>query len=138
MSSNYPPIFEPRPQGDNFPIAITCLDRLKMELGHKPYCSDEEYQIFLDENKLVCSWEYDKDVMQIQLLNAVIAVLEMLANNLDLFMKIESNFITQTSALDALHRRIEHLENRIENLTEHEVESDFTFMFHTHKKTTGG
>ena len=135
--SNYPP-FE-RPSGESFPIPISCLDRLKMELGHKPYCEDDELQIFLDENGLTYLWEYDKDTMQKQLLETVISILEMLSNNLDNFMKVETNFHTTSAALENLHRRIDHLNNRIDNITESEsADSDFSFMFHTHKKRTGG
>ena len=132
--TNYPP-FE-RPVGESVPLPITCLDRLKMELGHKPYADHDEMRIFLDENKLVYDWEYDKDTMEIQLIYSVIAILEMLCNNLDNYMRIETNFLTQNSALENLHKRIAHLRNRIKNLEEamSEPQSCFTHMFHTHRR----
>ena len=132
--TNYPPFA--KPEGEGFPTPITCLDRLKMELGHKPYCEDDELCIFLEENGLTYSWNYDKDAMERQLLYTVISILEMLSNNVDFYMKIELNFQTQSQALDNIIKRIAHLHRRIDLITQAESEkgSDFTFMYYTHKK----
>jgi hypothetical protein len=136
-NANYPPI--PAPEQDALQIPISCLDRLHMELGHKPYCGenpeDNEYKIYLDENGLSYNWKYNKDTMEKQLCQTVISIMEMLANNLDNYMKIETNFVTQSAALDSIHKRIAHLQLRIDKIAsaEQESDSDFSFIFHTHK-----
>ncbi|MCL2018894.1 MAG: hypothetical protein FWG70_03960 [Oscillospiraceae bacterium] len=110
---------------------MTNLDRLKMELGHKPYCEDDEYKVFLAENGLLADENYNNDKARSNLIETVICVLEMLSNNIDNYMKVETNFHTTSAALDNLHSRINHLHNRIKNPKEHAPEGDFSFMYHT-------
>jgi hypothetical protein len=108
-----------------------------MELNHKPYLGAEgedetEYIHILEENGLYPEWTYDKDMMEKNLLKAVIAVLEIVSNDIDKYMRIETEFISQNAALDNLHKRIEHLHNRIgyiessENASE---QNDISFFF---------
>ncbi|MDR1688814.1 MAG: hypothetical protein LBS21_09435 [Clostridiales bacterium] len=136
--THYPPLTN-APEQEAFQTPITCLDRLHMELGHKPYCGEDrnnrQYKIFLEENGLYADWKYNRDSMEKQLLKTVISIMEMLANNLDNYMKIETNFLTQSAALDSIHKRIAHLESRIDKIKrEEESNSDFTYMFYTRKR----
>ena len=137
--SYYPDQNENQP--DSFPIPeFTCLERLKMELGHSDYCEEDEFEGYLNENGLYSDLIYNKDSMQIRLLETVISVLEMLGNNLDNYMRVETNFLTQTSALDNIHKRIAHIQGRIDNIRKKDEEpnGNFSFMFHTHKKSRRG
>ena len=61
---------------------LTNLDRLKLELAHKDYYTDEEYAVFLEEQGLEPIEDYNKENNQSALLYAVIAVLVVLCQDL--------------------------------------------------------
>ena len=91
---------------------MTNLARLKLELSNKAYFSDVEYTVFLDENDLTAATAYDaKDKRA--LLGAVLDVLNALANDIDLFRKVETEFATSGAAFEALTARIEQVKSRI-------------------------
>lgn len=91
---------------------MTNLERLNLELSNKPYFSNNEYGIFLDENGLTATDTYDATKKK-ALLGVVLDVLNALANDIDLFREIETEFATQGAAFDALTARIEQVKGRI-------------------------
>jgi hypothetical protein len=95
---------------------MTNLQRLKLELSNKDYCTDDEYSLFLDENNLVATSEYIKEENQIKLLETVIAILETLSNDTDLMRKIDSKDIISTD------QAIKYLDMRIDNINKKIVE----------------
>lgn len=90
---------------------MTNLERLKLELAHKSYFSDEEYTVFMEEQGLYATDEYKKETNQSALLRTVIAVLETLSNDINYYRTVESEFVTNTQAYT-------HLKNRIDELYE--------------------
>ena len=101
----------------------TNLQRLKLELTNKAYYSDEEYKMFLEENKLDAEEYYNKDNDEIKLLNTVIAILETLANDVDLMRKIDTkDIVTVDQASKYLSQRIYNLKNRVMELEDSKKE----------------
>ena len=92
---------------------MTNLERLKLELNHKPYFTDEEYSVFLDENNLLPLDLYVKDSAQSKLLYTVIDILEAVSNDIDLMRRIESEFATTSEIANYLEQRIEKIKYRI-------------------------
>ena len=78
---------------------MTNLERLKLELSNKSYYTDEEYNVFLNENNLVPTDTYDKVNNEIDLLKTVVNILETLSNDVDLMRKIDSKDITSIDLL---------------------------------------
>ncbi|WP_313232330.1 hypothetical protein [Tissierella praeacuta] len=109
---------------------MTNLERLKLELNNKEYFTDTEYAVFLDENNLISTEEYNKSTMQRDLLYTVVDVLESLANDVDLMRKIETEFTTTSEAVKFLNDRIERIKVRIENIKDDAGEySSFQLLF---------
>ncbi|CAK7015739.1 hypothetical protein [Tissierella sp.] len=109
---------------------MTNLERLKLELNNKKYFTDTEYAVFLDENNLISTEEYNKSTMQRDLLYTVVDVLESLANDVDLMRKIETEFTTTSEAVKFLNDRIERIRQRIENIKDSSEEySSFQLLF---------
>ncbi|WP_373205906.1 hypothetical protein [Clostridium tertium] len=97
----------------------TNLDRLKIELTHKSYYSDEEYKMFLEENGLIAEEYYNKVNDEIKLLNTVIAVLETLANDVDLMRKLDTkDIVSVDQASKYLSQRIYNIKNKIVEIEE--------------------
>lgn len=98
---------------------MTNLERLKLELNHKKYYKDNEYEVFLTENNLGCSETYVKADNEINLLKTVVAVLETLANDTDLMRKIDDkNILSVDQAYKFLEKRIYRINNKIIELQE--------------------
>lgn len=97
----------------------TNLQRLKLELGNKEYYSDDEYKVFLEENGLADDEEYSKSNDEIKLLNTVIAILETLANDVDIMRKIDSkDILTIDQASKYLSQRIYNIKTKIVEIEE--------------------
>ena len=79
---------------------MTNLERLKLELAHKDYFTDTDYT-------------YTKAENQLELLQTVLAIFQALINNIELYMKIQTEFTTVSSAYKNLRDRIDELEKRI-------------------------
>lgn len=79
---------------------MTNLERLKLELVHKDYFTDTDYT-------------YNKAENQLELLQTVLAIFQALINNIELYMKIQTEFTTVSSAYKNLRDRIDELEKRI-------------------------
>ena len=97
---------------------MTTLERLKLELANKPYFTDVEYTVLLEENSLSATDTYNKAIMQRNLLLTVLDVLNMLTNDIDLFRKLEDSTtgFSQSSAYKLLGERIKALKERIEGI----------------------
>ena len=79
---------------------MTNWERLKLELAHKDYFTDTDYT-------------YNKAENQLELLQTVLAIFQALINNIELYMKIQTEFTTVSSAYKNLRDRIDELEKRI-------------------------
>lgn len=114
---------------------MTILQRLKLELSNKDYYTDEEYSMFLEENKLKPTDEYSKNDDQIKLLQTVVSILETLANDVDLMRKIDSKDIISTDqAVKYLSLRIDTINKKIIDLKEENdeyISSNIRPIFYT-------
>lgn len=109
---------------------MTNLERLKIELNQKPYYSDEIFKMYLTENDLNPAEEYNKATMQRGLFGAVLDVLQSLANDIDLFRKTETEFVSTGEAYKYLQRRLDDIKNRIAAIPDDgESRSDWCFPF---------
>ena len=101
---------------------MTALRRVKFELANKQYYSDEEYEVIIYENHLVPDAVYNKDIDQRNMLEAVYAIMQSLANNLSLYRKIETEFATEDQAYKYLQLRLKDMLDRINALENPEEE----------------
>lgn len=112
---------------------LNILERFIMELNHKMYYSEDEFKVVLHENGLSYCDTYDKNLHYRQLLCSVLDVLESLANNIDTFRAIETEFASTSEAYKYLERRIQRLQQRIDAIPDEPVlggrDSDFTHIF---------
>lgn len=111
---------------------ITCLERLKMELG-KAYYEDTALTIYLDENDLDGAAVYNHHDRK-KLYKATRDVLQALLNDIDLYRRIEAQYATKTIAIQHLQNRIDALERRIDAIEDDEEGTDRSnviFLFHT-------
>lgn len=113
-------------------MAKTVLDRLKLELNNRQYFEDLDYENFLEENSLIPSSDYDKAIMQKDLLYTVVDILEAVSNDIDTMKKIEVEFETSEAAAKYLKQRIADIRTRISTIpdaVEPEANSMFSLMF---------
>lgn len=114
---------------------MTIIERLKIELNHKDYFTDEEYTMYLSENELTASDNYDKATMQRGLLLTVIDILEAVSNDVDLMRNITDATSTMSvgECLKLLSNRISDIKDRIATLsldeTDTEDNGNFGMMF---------
>lgn len=97
------------------------LTRLNYELSEKIYFSTVEkttevYTNVLEENNLDPYDEYSKANDQINMLESVYTILQMLANNIELFMKVETEFATTSAAYQYLQKRLKDLRDEIDRI----------------------
>lgn len=102
------------------------IKRLELELNNYQYFGDDTldtyYQI-LEENNLDADDEYSKLNDEINLKESAFAVLQILANDIDTFRKVETEFATTSAAYQYLQKRLEDLRaeiNRIKHDTGYE------------------
>ncbi|QXE20056.1 hypothetical protein [Clostridium sp. 001] len=97
---------------------MTILDRLKVELNHKDYFTDDEYTMYLAENSLNSTDTYNKTTMQRNLLLTVIDILEAISNDVDMMRKIEdtTNNMSISECSKLLEQRIERIKDKITTL----------------------
>ena len=106
------------------------LDRLKLELSNQEYFTDEEYTQFLLENDLAAEEEYRKDVMQRDLYQAVIDILETVANDINIMRSISTSFGTIGQAYEYIDARISQLKDKQASIPlPYEDKSCFSMMF---------
>lgn len=108
-------------------------DRLMVELNNREYYDKYTYERFLNENGLDPEETFDKNTDHAQLLETVYAILQTLLSNIDMYRKIETEFVTQGEASNALQNRLKYLRaeiNRIKAEMNYN-DSDFSFMYYT-------
>lgn len=112
---------------------FTNYERLLVELNNRMYYDESIYKKFLNENGLDAEELYDKNTDHAQLLETVYSIIQTLYNNIDVFRKIETEFVTQGEAASALQNRLKNLRTEIERVKAemHYDDSDFSFMFFT-------
>lgn len=109
---------------------MTVLDRLNLELGNKEYLTDIENIVFLSENNLVNTDLYNKATMQKQLLLTVVDILEVVANDVDIMRKVETEFTTTSEAYKYLQERIQNIKDRIASIPDTDEEySPFSLIY---------
>ena len=101
------------------------LERLKLELNNKPYFDneDEVYTQFLDENDLDALDDYSKSD-RIPLLETVYTVLQTLANDLDIYRKVHTEFSDESSAYANLGKRLTDIRKEIDRLKVETTKAD--------------
>ena len=97
---------------------MTNLGRLTLYLNNKLYFTDEEYAQFLEESGLDALEEYDYANDKKQMLEAVYAVLQSLANDIDNFRKVETEFVTTTAAEQYIEKRMQAIRAEIDRIDE--------------------
>ena len=110
---------------------MTNIERLQIELSEKDYFSDraktlEVYEEILEENNLDPYEEYTKANDQINMLESVYTIIQMLANNIELYIKVETEFATTSAAYQYLQKRLKDLRDEIDRVkldTHYEDES---------------
>lgn len=114
---------------------FTVLERVKFELGYRPYYSDEEYSLIIYENHLNPEATYNKDTDQRNMLESVYAIMQTLANDIDIFRKIETEFSTEDQAYKYLQLRLQDIQNRIDTIPDPEVEeqSNVSYLFYNRR-----
>jgi hypothetical protein len=109
---------------------MTVLERLKLELANKEYLTDNEYKVFLGENDLSATDTYSRDTMQKSLLLVVVDILEVVANDVDIMRRVETEFTTTSDAYKHLQECIQNIKDRIAGIPDEEEEySPFSLMF---------
>lgn len=108
-------------------------DRLLIELNNKMYYEKCDYERFLNENGLDAYETYNKNTDHAKLLETVYSILQTLLSNIDMYRKIETEFVTQGEAANALQNRLKFLRSEINRIKAemHYEDSDFTFMYYT-------
>ena len=100
---------------------MTNLQRLYFELSEKEYFSTQEktnevYITVLEENGLDPYDEYTKANDRINMLESVYSILQMLSNNIELFVKVETEFATTSAAYQYLQKRLKDLRDEIDRV----------------------
>lgn len=108
-------------------------ERLMIELNNCEYYPKETYEKFLNENGLDANEIFDKNTDHAQLLETVYSILQTLLSNIDMYRKVETEFVTAGQAATALQDRLRNLRAEINRIKAemHYEDSDFTFMYYT-------
>lgn len=112
---------------------FTNYERLLVELNNRMYYEKETYEKFLNENGLLAEDTFDKNTDHAQLLETVCSILQTLLSNIDMYRKIETEFVTSGQASTALQNRLKDLRAEINRIKAemHYEDSDFSFMYFT-------
>lgn len=92
------------------------IERLQLYLNRKPYFDYGDYEQFLQENGLDPHEEYKVENDKREMLQTVYDVLQCLANDIDNFRRIETEFVTTSAAEQYLEKRLKSLRAEIEKL----------------------
>ena len=97
---------------------MNVLERLKVELNHQDYFTDDEYTMYLSENSLNSTDTYNKSTMQRKLLLTVIDILEAISNDVDMMRKVEdaTTNMSISECAKYLEQRIERIKDKIATL----------------------
>lgn len=111
----------------------TNYERLMIYLNHKQYYPEGEMYMFLEENGLDPTANYNKETDYRKMHCALLEILESLTNNIDIFRTVDTEFATTTEAYNYLERRIQKLRQKIDDIPDEPNDSgrsaDFTHMF---------
>lgn len=109
------------------------FERLMVELNNRQYYPKEVYENFLNENGLDAYETFDKNTDHAKLLETVYSILQTLLSNIDMYRKIETEFVTSGEAAASLRSRLKDLRAEINRIKAemHYADSDFTFMYYT-------
>lgn len=112
---------------------FTNYERLLMELNNRMYYPKETYEKILNENGLIAEDTFDKNTDHAQLLESVYSILQTLLSNIDMYRKVETEFVTSGEAATSLRNRLKDLRTEINRIKAemHYEDSDFTFMYYT-------
>lgn len=112
---------------------FTNYDRLLVELNNRMYYPQETYEKFLNENGLIAEDTFDKNTDHAQLLETVYSILQTLLSNIDMYRKVETEFVTSGEAATSLRNRLKDLRAEINRIKAemHYKDSDFSFMYFT-------
>lgn len=107
---------------------MTTLERLKIELNNKDYFEDSTYIMYLSENSLNGTDNYDKSTMQRGLLLSVVDILEAVANDVDLMRKVsdDTTGLSTSEAYKLLQSRIQDLKSRIATLPSTDTTEEYS------------
>lgn len=97
---------------------MTNLERLELYLNNKQYFADEEYTQFLEECGLDAYEDYSHDNDKKEMLETVYTVLQSLANDIDNFRKVETEFVTTTAAEQYIEKRMASIRAEIDRIDE--------------------
>ena len=112
---------------------FTNYDRLLVELNNRMYYEKETYEKFLNENGLLAEETFNKNTDHAQLLETVYSILQTLLSNIDMYRKVETEFVTSGEAATSLRNRLKDLRAEINRIKAemHYEDSDFPFMYYT-------
>lgn len=97
---------------------MTNLERLKLYLNKKQYFTDTDYSQFLEECGLDAYEGYSHDNDKKEMLETVYSVLQSLANDIDNFRKVETEYVTVTAAEQYLEKRMASIRAEIDRIDE--------------------
>lgn len=121
------------PEARELHANVTNYERLMMYLNHKQYYTEYEMMVYLSENGLEPSADYDKNTDYRKMHCALLEILESLTNNIDVFRTVETEFATTSEAYNYLERRIQKLKQKIDEIPDEPVEggrgSDFSHLY---------
>lgn len=95
------------------------LERLKLELNNKEYFGYDSERIYTDilsENNLDACDDYEKANDRVNMLESVYAILQMLANDIENFQKVETEFATTSAAYQYLQKRLADVRSEIDRV----------------------
>lgn len=113
-------------------MTLTNLGRLNLALGNKQYLTEEQYSILLEENGMIPTSNYTSTPQEkYALLKTQLDVLNTLANNIDMFRSVETEFSNTTDAYTALFERITKVEKEIASTSYYEAPiNQITYLYY--------
>lgn len=106
---------------------MNILDRLKLEINNQQYFTDEEFKQLLDENDLVDTETFIKEIHYRNLLFTVLDILENVSNDIDVMRRVTTEFSDSTTAYKYLADRIQQIRDKINALPDQDGESSSPF-----------
>lgn len=95
------------------------IERLNLELNDKDYFGNSQRDLFeniLNDNNLDPFDEYSKENDRVNMLESVYDILNMLANDIDKFRRVETEFVTTSAAYQYLQKRLKDLRAEIDRV----------------------
>jgi signal transduction protein with GAF and PtsI domain len=112
-------------------MTMTVLERFKTEIG-KEYFTDDIYSMYLGENNLDPAATYNKAAMQRNLLLTILDIFQVLANDIDLYRRVDTEFATTSDASANLSQRIDAIQRRINSIPDptSNINSVVSYLFY--------